>query len=87
MMEKEIKALEMVLGMILTLLSCWQVWAMKLCIVLLLILFLLPCLYLLLLLFLPVRFRVRPVGIPVVEEERKGGRDEIGQNSGLCEHL
>jgi hypothetical protein len=31
-----------------------------------------------------VRFGVQPVGIPVVEE---GGRDEIGQNSGLCKHL
>jgi hypothetical protein len=34
-----------------------------------------------------VRFGVQPVGILVVEEGRKGGRDEIGQNSGLCEHL
>jgi hypothetical protein len=34
-----------------------------------------------------VRLGVRPVGILVVGEGRKGGRDEISQNSGLCEHL
>jgi hypothetical protein len=35
-----------------------------------------------------IRFRVmRPVGILVIGEGRKGGRDKIGQNSGLCEHL
>jgi hypothetical protein len=38
-------------------------------------------------LFTTVRFGVQPVGIPVVGEGRKGGRDKISQNSRLCEHL